>query len=67
MVKFAESFRFYLGAEKIINKYPRVSDAGKVFISETLSNVGVKAEEEASKDAGRVFERRAFLACYGES
>ncbi len=47
--------------EELINKYPRVSNAGKVFISDTLSNVGVKAEEEAQKMQDEFLSAEHFL------
>ncbi|MBT6718390.1 MAG: ATP-dependent chaperone ClpB [Nitrospina sp.] len=47
--------------EEAVKKYPRVSGGGKVYISDTLSEVGVKAEEEARKMQDEFLSAEHFL------
>ena len=47
--------------QEAIKKYPRVSGGGKVFISEALSEVGLKAEEEARNMQDEFLSAEHFL------
>ncbi len=50
-----------LKVEEAVKKYPRVSGGGKVYVSDTLSEVGVKAEEEAQNMQDEFLSAEHFL------
>ena len=47
--------------QEAIKKYPRVSGGGKVYISETLGEVGLKAEDEARNMQDEFLSAEHFL------